>query len=88
MLMILEGLIGRDAVAGQRELMLDVQQALPGEEVQEVVELVLGVGDVLCKRQLCSCEINARPLFPEWWQNDPRRIIQESYWKTDRVSHA
>jgi hypothetical protein len=76
-------------VAGQRELMLDVQQALPGEGVQEVVELVLGVGDVvLCKRQLCSCEINARPLFPEWWQNDPRRIIQESDWKTDRVSHA
>jgi hypothetical protein len=29
-------------VAGQRELMLDVQQALPGEGVQEVVELVLG----------------------------------------------
>jgi hypothetical protein len=27
-------------------------------------------------------------LFPEWWQNDPRRIIQESDWKTDRVSHA
>jgi hypothetical protein len=27
-------------------------------------------------------------LFPEWWQNDPRRIIQESNWKIDRVSHA
>ena len=73
----------------QLELMLDEQQALPGDGVQEVVELVLGVGDiVLCKRQLCSCEINARPLFPEWWQNDPRRIIQESNWKIDRLSHA
>ena len=76
-------------MADQQELMLDVQQVFPGEGVQEVVELVLGVGDVdLCKGQLCSCEINARPLFPEWWQNDPRRIIQESNWKIDRVSHA
>ncbi len=77
-------------MAGQQELMLDVQQALPGEGVQEVVELVLGVGDiVLCKRQLCSYEINARPLFPKWWQNDPRRrIVQESNWKIDRVIHA
>jgi hypothetical protein len=57
-----EGLIGRDAVAGQQELILDVQQALPGEGVQEEVELVLGVGDVvLCKGQLCSCKISARP---------------------------
>ncbi len=31
-------------------------------QVQEVVELVLGVGDVdLCKGQLCSCKISARP---------------------------
>ncbi len=76
-------------MADQQELMLDVQQVFPGEGVQEVVDLVLGVSDVvLCKGQLCSCEINARPLFPEWWQNDPRRIIQESNWKIDRVSHA
>jgi hypothetical protein len=34
-------------VACQQELMLDDPQALPGEGVQEVVELVLGVGDVV-----------------------------------------
>ncbi len=44
-------------MAGQQQLMLDVQQALLGEGVQEVVEVVLGVGDVvLCKGQLCSYE--------------------------------
>jgi hypothetical protein len=67
--------------------MLDEQQALPGDGVQEVVELVLGCS-VLCKGTFCYCEINARLLFPEWWQNDPRKIIQESNWKIDKMSNA
>ncbi len=63
-------------MASQQEPMLDVQQALPGEGVQEVVELVLGVGDiVLCKGQLCSCKINEGPLF----QNDGRMTPGASY---------